>query len=185
MPDILEGDRPYPRASFTLGNRVRRALWGVVYAILFRTSPRPLHAWRAALLRLFGARIGHDPRIYATVRVWAPWNIDLGDRVGIAPDVELYSMAPIRVGEGTTISQGAYVCAGTHDYTDPNFQLFAEPIVVGANVWVCAQAFLGPGVTIGDGAVVGARSVVTRDMPPNMVCAGNPCRPLKPRVMKG
>ena len=184
MPDIIPGDRPYPRASFTLGNRVRRALWGIAYAVLFRPTPRPMHAWRVALLRLFGAKIGDTARIYSTVRFWAPWDVVLGDRVGIAPDVEFYSMAPIKVGSDTTISQGTYLCAGTHDYTDPNFQLYADPIAIGEGVWVCAQAFVGPGVTVGDRAVVGARSVVTRDLPPDMVCAGNPCRPLKPRTMK-
>ena len=185
MSEILQGTDPYTKPSFSLGNRLRRLLWGVVHALLFRTSPRPLHAWRAALLRLFGAKLGTHVHVYPSVKVWAPWNVELGDRVGIAPDVELYSMAPIRVGSETTISQGTYVCAGTHDYTDPHFQLFAEPITIGSGVWVCAQAFVGPGVTIGDRAVVGARSVVTRDMPEGMVCAGNPCRPIKPREGKG
>ena len=185
MPDIIQSDRPYPRATFTLANRIRRALWGIVYALLYRPTPRPMHAWRVAILRLFGAKVGRSVHIYSSVRFWAPWNVELGDRSGVAPDVEIYSMAPIKIGAGTTVSQGTYLCAGTHDYTDPSFQLYAEPITVGENVWICAQAFIGPGVTIGDGTVVGARSVVTRDMPPNMVCAGNPCRPLKPRVMKG
>ena len=185
MSEILQGTDPYTKPSFSLSNRLRRLLWGVVHTLLFRPSPRPMHAWRAMLLRLFGARLGAHVHVYPSVRVWAPWNVACADYVGIADGVELYSMARITIGARTTVSQGSYLCAGTHDYTDPSFQLLAEPITIGSNVWVCAQAFVGPGVAIGDRAVIGARSVVTKSMPEGMVCAGNPCRPLKPRAMKG
>lgn len=184
MSDILQGQDPTTRPSFSLGNRVRRILWGIVYAMLFRPSPRPLHAWRAMLLRAFGAQIGQHVHVYAKARIWAPWNLRIDDNVGVADDVDLYTMAPIHLKARSVVSQGAYLCAGTHDYEDPNFQLVARPIVVGERAWVCAQAFVGPGVTVGDGAVVGARSVVTKDMPAWTVCAGNPCRPLKSRVVR-
>ena len=104
--------------------------------------------------------------------------------MGVADDAELYSIAPIHLKERCVVSQGAYLCTGTHDYEDPNFQLVAAPIVVGVQAWVAAQAFVGPGVTIGDGTVVGARSVVTKSLPEWTVCAGHPCRPIKPRQFR-
>ena len=172
------------RPSFSLENRVRRAVWGVVYTLLFRPSPRPLHGWRAMLLRLFGAKLGNHVHVYPRVRVWAPWNLVADDKVGVGDDADLYNIAVIHLKEGVVVSQGAYLCTGTHDYEDPSFQMVAAPITIGSKAWVCAHAFIGPGVTIGDGAVVGARAVVTRSMPEWTVCAGHPCRPIKPRVMK-
>lgn len=122
--------------------------------------------------------------MYAGVKVWAPWNLNVGEEAGIADGVILYTMAPIVIGRRAVISQGAHLCAGTHDYEDPGFRLYAEPITIGDDAWVCAEAFVHPGVTIGAGAVIGARSVVTKSMPDWMVCAGHPCRPLKPREMR-
>ncbi len=184
MSDILKGVDPTTRPSFSLRNRLLRVVWGIVYVLLFRTSPRPLHAWRAFLLRLFGAKLGEHVHVYPKVRIWAPWNLVIEDRVGVADDAELYSIAPIHLGSRVVVSQGAFLCTGSHDFEDPNFQLISAPIKVEASAWVCAQAFVGPGVTIGEGAVVGARAVATRDMPAWTVCAGNPCRPLKPRVLR-
>lgn len=184
MSDILKGVDPTTRPSFSLRNRLMRVAWGIVYALLFRPSPRPLHAWRAFLLRLFGAKLGEHVHVYPKVRIWAPWNLTIEDRVGVADEAELYSIAPIHLGSRAVVSQGAYLCTGSHDYEDPNFQLVAGAIVVGPHAWVCAQAFVGPGVTVGEGAVVGARAVATRDVPAWTVCAGNPCRPLKPRKVR-
>lgn len=163
-------------ASFTLANRAVRALWGVTYMLLFRPSPRFLHGWRRLVLRLFGAKVGRGAHVYPRVRIWAPWHLDIGDEAGIADGAILYSQAPIRIGARAVVSQGAHLCTGTHDYQSRTFQLVAKPIVVGSGAWIAAEAFVHPGVTIGDEAVVGARSVVTRDLPPRTVCAGNPCR---------
>jgi putative colanic acid biosynthesis acetyltransferase WcaF len=170
--------------SFSLGNRVRRGLWGVACALLFRPTPRPAHGWRAAILRAFGAKVGKGVHVYAKVRIWAPWNLVLEDQCGIGDDVILYSMDTITVGKRAVISQGAHLCGGTHDYTDPNFPLYAYPISIGEEAWICAEAFIGPNVTIGEGAVIGARAVAAKDQPPWMVCAGNPCKPLRPRELK-
>ena len=189
MPDptthleIERGDA-HTGPCFTLANRARRAVWGVACALLFRPSPRPMHAWRAFLLRAFGARIGRGVHVYPKARVWAPWNLEIGDESGVADDAILYSMAPIVLGRRVVVSQGAHLCAGTHDYEDPGFPLVAQPIRVGDRAWIAAEAFVHPGVTIGEGAVIGARSVVTRDMPAWTVCAGHPCKPIKPRQMR-
>ena len=184
MSSILEGVDGHVQPSFSLQNRLMRLTWGTVYVLLFRASPRPCHAWRAGLLRLFGAKLGKHCHVYPGVKIWAPWNLVLDDYAGIADGVTCYSMATISVGKRVVISQGAHLCAGTHDYEDPTFQLYAKPIHIGDHAWLCAECFIGPGVTIGEGAVIGARSVVTKAMPEWMVCAGNPCKPIKLRKIR-
>ncbi|WP_234736942.1 WcaF family extracellular polysaccharide biosynthesis acetyltransferase [Tellurirhabdus bombi] len=169
--------------SFSLKNRIGRLIWGLVSIFLFRLSPKPLHAWRSFLLRCFGAKVGRGVHVYPGVKVWAPWNLVLDDECGIANGAILYSQGKITIGQRAVISQGAHICAGTHDYTQPGFPLITMPIQIGAHAWVAAEAFVHPGVSIGDGCVVGARSVVTKSMPPWMVCAGHPCKPLKERTM--
>ncbi|MCD0486857.1 WcaF family extracellular polysaccharide biosynthesis acetyltransferase [Pedobacter sp. MC2016-14] len=170
-------------ASFSLKNRIGRLVWGLVYQILFRFSPRPFHGWRSFLLRLFGANVGNGVHVYPGVKIWAPWNLELHDECGIGSGANLYSQGKITIGRRAVVSQGAYLCAGTHDYTKQGFPLLTAPITIGEQVWIAAEAFVHPGVTIGDGAVIGARSVVIRDMPSWMVCAGNPAKPLKERII--
>lgn len=184
MSAILENVNPHQGASFSLRNRVQRVCWGAAYNLLFRTSPRPLHAWRAFLLRLFGAKLGIGCHVYPKAKIWAPWNLIMDDHAGMADDVNCYSIAPVTLGKKVVVSQGAHLCTGTHDYESPSFQLYALPITIGDNAWVCAEAFIGPGVMVGEGAVIGARSVVTKNMPAWMVCAGQPCKPLKRREIK-
>jgi putative colanic acid biosynthesis acetyltransferase WcaF len=106
------------------------------------------------------------------------------DRSCIGPAVNCYNMDTVIIGPRAVISQGAHLCTGSHDYESDSFQLFTQPITIEADAWICADAFLGPGVTIGEGAVIGARAVVTRSQPPWMVCAGNPCQPIKPRQFR-
>jgi len=174
---ILEGTDPATQPSFSLANRVARSVWGVVWLLLFRPSPRPFHAWRRLLLRAFGATLGEHVHVYPGVSVWAPWQLVVGDRVGIGDGAKIYNMAPIRIGSGCVISQGAHLCAGSHDMDSPNFQLIARPITLEADVWICAEAFVGLGVHIARGCVIGARSVITRNVEePWSVMAGNPAR---------
>ncbi|MEI7729533.1 MAG: WcaF family extracellular polysaccharide biosynthesis acetyltransferase [Verrucomicrobiota bacterium] len=170
--------------SFTLKNRLGRLVWGWVYVVLFRLSPRPLHGWRCFLLRCFGAKLGRNCHIYPKAIIWAPWNLECGDEVGVADGATLYTQARITLGYRCVVSQGSHLCTGTHDYESAGFELYARPITVGAMAWLCAECFIGPGITIGEGSVVGARSVVTKDMPARMVCAGHPCKPLKPRKIR-
>jgi len=148
---------------------------------LFRPTPPPLHGWRRMLLRGFGANIAEGCHIYSDARVWAPWNLHMASQACLGPRVICYSMAPIYLGERAIVSQGAHLCTGSHDYASPSFHLIAKPITIGADAWVCAEAFVGPGVQIGEGAVIGARAVVIRSQPAWTVCAGNPACPLKPR----
>lgn len=184
MSELTNCSDPHRQATFTVGNRVRRVVWGVVYSLFFRILPRPCHRLRATILRAFGANVASGAHVYSRCRIWAPWNLVVEREAGIADDVTLYSMATITIGERAVVSQGSHLCAGTHDYEDPSFKLYALPITIGAHAWICADSFIGPGVTIGEGAVIGARSVVTKDMPAWTVCAGTPCRPIKPRVLR-
>ena len=170
--------------SFSLRNRLARLVWNVAYALLFYPSPRPFHGWRRLVLKLFGAKIGKGCHIYPHARIWAPWNLICDNEAGVGDGAILYNQALITLGKRAVVSQGAHLCSGSHDYESPGFELFAKPITVGAHAWLAAECFVHPGVTIGEGAVIGARSVVTRDMPAWTVCAGNPCKPIKPRVMR-
>lgn len=178
---ILEKSKPFEGPSFSRLNRLSRLLWQLVWILLFRPTPPSMHAWRCWLLRRFGARIGSPCYVYSSVEIWAPWLLSMADYSTLAPRVICYSMSSVSLGIRAVVSQGVHLCTGSHDYESENFQLFSRPISIGADVWVCSEAFVGPGVKIADGAVIGARSVVTSDQPGWMVCAGNPCRPIKPR----
>ncbi|MBN3788772.1 WcaF family extracellular polysaccharide biosynthesis acetyltransferase [Burkholderia sp. Ac-20353] len=180
---IINGTDPFTEPSFSFGNRLRRQIWNITYAILFRLSPRPCHGWRAFLLRMFGAKLGQHVHVYPNARIWAPWNLEIGSHVGIADGVTIYNMDAIRIGDFCVVSQGAHLCGGSHDYNSANFQLVAAPIVLQPRVWVCAEAFIAPGVTIPRGAVIGARSVVTRSLPDTWaVYAGMPARKIGERT---
>jgi putative colanic acid biosynthesis acetyltransferase WcaF len=166
------------------GDLLRRALWECVQLPFHPLRPRGLSRMRVALLRMFGAKIGKNVLICGGVRVHVPWNLELGDYAAIGDKVEIYNLAPIRIGAHTTVSQHTYLCASSHDYTRSDFPLYSLPITVGAQAWIAAGAFVAPGVTIGEGSVVGARSVVLRDIPPWTVAAGNPCKLIKPREVR-
>ena len=118
------------------------------------------------------------------MKIWSPQNLAVGEGGCLGHRVNVYNVGKVTLGARALVSQDTTLCSASHDYEDPAFPLFSRPIVIEADAWVCAEAFVGPGVTVGEGSVVGARSVVTRDTPPRMVCAGNPCRPIKPRVLR-
>jgi len=167
---------PYPKSE-VLG----RWLWLLVQSTIFRWSPRPFHGFRAWLLRLFGAKITGPVVIFPTVKIVFPSRLSLAARSMIGPHVTLYNLATIRLEYGANLSQHCHLCAGTHDFTRWSMPLVTKPIVIGRNAWLGADVFVGPGVTVGELCVVGARSVVVKDLPAAMVCVGQPCRPLKPR----
>ncbi len=173
---------PYLVPAFSFRNRLLRLGWGIVYACLFRPSPRPFHAWRRFLLRNFGAKLGKGCHIYPSVRIWAPWNLVCGDVVAVADEAIIYNPSPITLGSHATISQQAYLCGATHDYEVPEFPLISSPISVGAYAWVCARATVQPGVTVAEGAVLALGSIATRNLEPWSVYAGIPARKIKDRV---
>lgn len=128
------------------------------------------------MLRLFGAKIGRHVQIHPSVRIFLPWNLEVGDWSSIGFDALVYSLGRVTIGERVTISQRAHLCAGSHDYRDRAMLLLKPPITIGDGAWICADAFVGPGVNVGEGAVLGARSVVMRSVERNSVMAGNPAR---------
>lgn len=162
-------------ANYPAAVQRRRVAWACLQPF-FRWSPRPLHGWRVMLLRLMGAKIGSRVQIYPSARVMFPWNVEIGDDVIIGWDVRLYSLTTVRIADNVLISQGAHLCAGSHDHRKPNYPLVLKPVTVGSGCWLGAECFVGPGVTIGAGAVVAARAVAVRDVVPGDVVAGNPAR---------
>ena len=128
--------------------------------------------------------MGRDVNIYGSATIYLPWNLEVGDWSAIGEWALIYNLGPVRIGARVTVSQRAHLCAGTHDYTDPSMPLLKPEIVVGDEAWICADAYVGPGVQIGEGSVVGARAVVVKDVPSRTVVAGNPARVIKPRLMK-
>jgi putative colanic acid biosynthesis acetyltransferase WcaF len=170
--------------SFSRANRLYRLIWGIVWLALAAWTPPPLHRWRCFVLRLFGARIGAGVHVYSSARIWSPANLVLGDHVGIGRNAKVYSMGLIAIGDYAVISQGVYLCAGTHDVSDVHFQLLARPIQIGARAWIAAEAFVGPGVTVGEGAVLGARGCAMRDLEPWTIYSGNPAQAIRPRHLR-
>jgi acetyltransferase-like isoleucine patch superfamily enzyme len=168
-------------SPWTRGEKIRRVLWGLVCTLLFRFSWHNFYGWRAFLLRCFGASLGRNVRIRRTAKIAIPWNLRIGDDVSIGDDAILYSLGLITIGERSFLSQYAHLCAGTHDSTQPNYPLLRPPITIGADCWIAADAFVGPGVTVGDRTVVGARASVFSDLPPDVIAVGNPAKPIKPR----
>jgi putative colanic acid biosynthesis acetyltransferase WcaF len=172
---------PYLRPAFAASDRAKRLLWSICWAVLYRPSPRPLHAWRSFLLRCFGAKIGPNCHFYPASKIWAPWNLACEDQVTAADGAEIYNPAPMRLGSHVILSQGAYLCGATHDYDDSRFPLLAYAMDFGAYAWVCARASVGPGVSMGEGSVLGLGSVATRDLEPWGIYAGVPAVKVKER----
>lgn len=172
---------PYLRPAFSLGNRLRRLMWNICWFLFYRMSPKPLHSWRSFLLRAFGARMGAGCHFYPSSKVWAPWNLICADQVTAANGVEIYNPAPVTFGSHAILSQDAFVCGATHDYDDPGFPLIAYAMNFGPYAWVCARASVGPGVNMGEGAVLGLGSVATRNLDPWTVYAGVPAVKVKDR----
>jgi putative colanic acid biosynthesis acetyltransferase WcaF len=172
---------PYLAPNNPAGVRARRALWRAAEVLLFRPSPRVLHAWRAWLLRLFGASLGPHCHIYPGASIWAPWNLVCEDCVAIADGAIVYNPSRVTLGSHAVVSQQAYLCGATHDFDAPAFPQVSAPITVGRYAWICARASVLPGVTVGDGAVLGLGSIATRDLEAGWVHAGQPARRVRRR----
>lgn len=171
------------KISFGLKNRFYRLIWNLIYSLFYSWTPVYLFKWRVFLLKIFGCQLDWSARIYPTSKIWSPKNLRLGCNVTIAPGVKVYNQGLIEIGDNSLISQDSTLCASTHDYKKIQFPLLLKPIEIGKNVWVCAEAFVGPGVTIHDGAVLGARAVAKQDLEAWTVYDGNPCQMIKKRIM--
>jgi putative colanic acid biosynthesis acetyltransferase WcaF len=162
--------------------KAARVLWAMVQSLLFRPSFHSWYGWRRSLLAAFGARLDPVVRIRRTVRVECPWNLSVGHDSAIGDDVTLYCLGPVSIGSRVTISQGAHLCAGTHDHSRRSMPLVRPPIHVGDDAWICADAFVGPNVRVGEGAILGARAVAMRSLEPWTIYSGNPATAIRPRL---
>lgn len=164
------------RTSISLKNKLARILWLVVYQMLFRPSPASCHFWRRGLLRMFGAKIEAGAHPYPGCKIWAPWNLIMREHSCLANDVDCYNIGLVVLGANSIVSQSSYLCTASHDHRSAAFELTMAPIRIGTSAWVAARAFVGPGVTVGEGAVVGATASVFKDVPSWTVVGGNPAK---------
>ncbi len=163
-------------------NRIARAIWGVVYIFLFRPfGTKVFRAWRNFILRCFGSKLHSGAGVYASVKIWCPWNLEMEDNAWLGPHVDCYNAARIKIGKDATVSQGAFLCTATHNIYSKEHELITAPIFISSQAWVAANAYIGPGVTIGEGAVVGATASVYKDVEPWSVVGGNPAKFIKKR----
>lgn len=170
---------------YSLSEYARRFAWAFVYAVLIRFSPGRVRRWRVFWLRRFGAKLDPSCNIRPSARIRHPWLLEMGPYSTLADNVEVYNLGPIRIGAHTVVSQNVHLCNGSHDYLDPSLPLLRPEMAIGSGVWVCADAFIGPGVAIGDNTLVGARAVVMRDLPADVIAAGNPCKVVRDRPLPG
>ncbi|MBG47381.1 MAG: putative colanic acid biosynthesis acetyltransferase [Pseudozobellia sp.] len=173
------------RHKFTLSNKLGRIVWSIGYLLLFRPfSLRVFRRWRIFVLRCFGAKVSYKSIVHANAKIWAPWNLEMGDYSCLGQKADCYNQGRIILEDNVTISQKCYLCASSHDYTSKEHHLFLAPIVIKSKAWVAADAFIGPGVTIGEGTVVGARAAVFNNVEPWSVVGGNPAKFIKKREIR-
>lgn len=166
-------------------HQIIRLLWGILWGLLARPLPRSLGlGWKRSLLRLFGAKIHPTAVVYSSAKIYFPRNLIMDAYSCLASDVDCYNVDVIHIGANTTVSQGTFLCTASHDITNPLNPLITAPILIEDQAWVAADAFVGMGVTIGQGAVVGARAAVFKDVEPWTVVGGNPAKFIKKRIIK-
>jgi putative colanic acid biosynthesis acetyltransferase WcaF len=165
--------------------RLRMLLWGCCWAALCRWTPKPMYGWRLFWLRVFGCKASGRPFVHQRAIIQKPWNLILHDRACLGESAVAYTLGQVEIKARATVAQEVYLCTGTHDFTDENIPLVTARITIEEDAFIGARAFLLPGITVGQGAVIGAASVVTKNMPAWTICAGNPCKPIKRRILKG
>lgn len=168
-------------SPWTIGERFRMLLFEWSWFLLCRWTPKPLNGWRLAVLRLFGCHVDGRPFVHPRARIQVPWRVRLADGATIGDRTNLYSLGEIVIGRRAIVAQEAYLSTGSHEFSRRHMPLVTDRIVVGDDAFVGARAILLPGVQIGERSIVGAGSVVTRDVPSNTIVAGNPSRPLRSR----
>jgi putative colanic acid biosynthesis acetyltransferase WcaF len=171
-------------SPYKLSEKIKMQIWWFVERIFFRLSFQKFKGWRNFLLKSFGAKIGNGVGVHPKARIWFPWNLEIGNNTGISFDVLIYNLDKVKIGNFSTISHRTHINTGTHDISDPDFKLITKPVNIGSGVFIGTDSYIGPGINIGNLVVVGARSVVLKDLPANMICYGHPCKPIKERVKK-
>lgn len=178
-------DIPKYPSRFSLQNRLARFVWLICCWVLFKPFSLPyFNKWRIFVLRCFGAKIGKGSVVYSSATIWAPWNLVMGKRVCIGPKVNCYNPALIKIGNKVTVSQNTYLCGGGHDISSIVLPFISAPIIIKDYAWICANSFIKMGVTIGEGAIVGATSSVYKNVSDWTVVGGNPAQYIKDRIIK-
>jgi putative colanic acid biosynthesis acetyltransferase WcaF len=172
------------RAPTSASDKLRRGLWGLAWLILCRWTPRPFHGWRALVLRMFGAKIGSGAKVYPDARIWAPWRLAMGEGSTLGNGVDCYNVDWVRLGPQAVVSQRAFLCTATRDIDDADNPLMTAPVVLERLAWVGAEAYVGPGVTLDEGAVLAARGVAVRPVPAWTVVGGNPAKLIRERLRR-
>ncbi|MFA3791372.1 putative colanic acid biosynthesis acetyltransferase [Aliiglaciecola sp. SL4] len=170
--------------NFRGKNAITVQLWWIIQSTLFACSPQFMYGWRNFLLRAFGAKIGKGVIIRPSVKITYPWKLTIGDYAWVGDEAELYTLGEITIGNNAVVSQKCYLCTGSHDFEVETFDIYAKPIVIEPEVWLATDVFVAPGITISEGALVGARSSVFEDMPRGMICLGYPAKPVKKRQVR-
>ncbi len=170
-------------SSWSIKETIFIRLWHIVWVLFFRYSPKKLNFWRLFLLRLFGAKLDKNVFIYSSAKVYVPWLLTMENKACLGPFSEVYNLGPVHINAHATVSQYAYICNGSHDFAKPNLPLTIGDIVIGESAFIGAKAFILPGISIGDFAIIGACSVVTKDVNPYDVVGGNPAKFIKKRVL--
>ncbi|HEA31090.1 MAG TPA: colanic acid biosynthesis acetyltransferase WcaF [Leeuwenhoekiella sp.] len=170
-------------ASFRGRSKYVVQLWWIINATIFSWSPQFLYGWRRFLLRLFGAEIGKNVLIRSSVKITYPWKVKIGDYTWVGEECVLYSLGTIDIGSNVAIAHSVYFNTGGHDYTKVTFDIFCEPVVVEDECWLTNDVYIAPGVTIGKGTIVGARSSVLKSLPGGKICVGTPAKAIKNRII--
>lgn len=182
---MLDLDMKSYKNRHSLKSKMARVAWNFVWLILFRPTPRHnfFRKWRIALLKLFGARVRWSSNVLPSCKIWQPWKLTMGEYACLSENVDCYTVDRITIGDQALVSQGVRLCAAGHDISSRIMELTYAPIVVGEKAWVAGWSIILPGVTIGEGAVVAAGAVVTKDVEPWTVVGGNPAKFIKKRVL--
>lgn len=174
--------KTFNNSNFDRGaSKLKELMWRIIQQFFFNFDFLKIYSFKRSVLKAFGAELGEGMEVKPHVRITFPWKLKMGSMSWIGEEAWLLNLDHIEIGSNVVISQRVFLCTGSHDWKKQSFDLMTKPIVVGDGVWICADVFVGPGVTIGDGCVVTAGSVVNRNLPPGMICSGNPCVPIKPR----
>ena len=160
-------------------------VWELTWTVFVRWMPKFCYPWYLFLLKLFGCQISGKPFIAPSCRIYAPWLLKIEDKACLGLRCEIYNLGPVEVKTRATVAQYAYLCNGTHDFSDPRSPLLVGEMKIGKDVFIGAKAIVLPGLFLADGTVIGAGAVVTKDTEPYGIYGGNPAKYLKKRVMRG
>ena len=168
--------------TFSKKNQIKRLFWSIVWFFLAKPLPRSIgRKWKIFLLNTFGAKVHKTANVYSSVKIYAPWNLEMHDFSCLAPEVDCYNVDRIIIGAHSTVSQKSYLCTASHDVCKSSNPLLTSPIIIKDQVWIGADVYLGMGITIEQGSVVGARSSVYKDVKPWEIIGGNPAKFIKKR----